>query len=104
MDGRDVHVEQHADMGEVGGNRSFSSAATMTKTTKALPVKYTSDFALLDIKQGRSSLKKVTDAQQEDVRIPVTIKGFITHRHGGDDGTSIEFGVEVISLKIKGGK
>lgn len=76
----------------------------MTKTTKAAPVKYTSDFALLDIKSGCKSLAKVTDGQPKDVRIPVTIKGFITHRHGGFDGTSIEFGVEVTDLKIKGAK
>ena len=71
-------------------------------TTSAPKARYVSDFALLDIKSGCKTLAKVTDAQQEDVRIPVTIKGFITHRHGGFDGTSIEFGVEVTDLKIKG--
>lgn len=74
-----------------------------SKTTKSAPrMRYVSDFALLDIKSGCKSLAKVIDAQKADVRIPVTIKGFITHRHGGFDGTSIEFGVEVTDLKIKG--
>lgn len=73
------------------------------ETTKLAPkARYISDFALLDIKSGCKTLARIIDAQKEDVRIPVTIKGFITHRHGGFDGTSIEFGVEVTDMKIKG--
>jgi len=37
---------------------------------------------------------------QKDARIPVTIEGFISHRHGNDDGVSIEFGVDVTSVKL----
>lgn len=77
--------------------------------TKAPSVRYTSDFVLLDIKSGRATLAKLFEGngypgKDKDVRIPVTIKGFITHRHGGDDGVSIEYGVKVTSLKISGGR
>ena len=75
-----------------------------TETTKAEPVEYTSDFVLLDIKKGRRNLARLTDKSNASVRIPVTIKGFIVSRWGGDDGTSIEFEVEVTNLKIKGAK
>lgn len=78
-------------------------------TTKAPNVKYKSDFVLLDIKSGRASLAKLFGGNGypeagKEVRIPVTINGFITHRHGNDDGVSIEYGVEVETLKIAGGK
>lgn len=82
----------------------------MTKTiTKAPAVKYTSDFVVLDVKSGRRSLAKLFGMNgypdiRGSVRIPVTIKGFITHRHSGDDSVSIEYGVEVANLKIAGGK
>jgi len=63
---------------------------------------------LLDIKAGRASLAKLTSqngyGKDVDIRIPVTVKGFITHRHRSDDGVSIEYGVEVTSLKIAGCK
>lgn len=71
---------------------------------KAPKVKYKSDFALLDVKSGRATLAKLFAVngypEKVEVRIPVTIKGFITHRHSGDDGVSIEYGVEVSDLKI----
>lgn len=81
----------------------------LKKITKAPKAKYTSDFVLLDIKLGRVTLSKLFDTDGypyngENVRIPVTIKGFITHQHGGDDGTSIEFGIEPTEIKISGGQ
>ncbi len=54
-------------------------------------MKITSNFALLDVKRGRVGLLKKTATHL----IPVTIKGFIDDRFGGDDGTSIEFCVDV---------
>jgi hypothetical protein len=36
-----------------------------------------------------------------DKRIPVVIRGYISHRHGADDGTSIEFGVDVSSVEVE---
>ena len=67
-------------------------------------MKISSDFALLDVKAGRHKLAKQFDgfrtAERED-RIPVTITGFISNRWGNDDGTSIEFGVDVTDVAIK---
>lgn len=71
----------------------------MAKTAKKTPpAKKTidSDFALLDVKRGRHALlKRVEDG---DTRIPVTIEGFIYRNWGGDDGTSIEFEVDVTKV------
>lgn len=39
----------------------------------------------------------------KDERIPVVIHGFISHRWGQDDGTSIEFGVDVTKVTIEEG-
>ena len=53
-----------------------------------------SDFALLDVKQGRVALARRINAGE---RVPVTIRGYIDTVHGSDDGTSIEFSIEVTS-------
>lgn len=63
-----------------------------------------SNFAILDVKSGRKSLKKLfykTDSfgQVLPVRIPVTIKGYIDGVWGDDDGISQEFSVSVQSVK-----
>lgn len=65
-------------------------------------MKLQSDFALLDVKRGRKQLAKLmpNGSQRTDNVIPVIIKGYISHRHGNDDGTSIEFGVDVTSVEI----
>lgn len=82
----------------------------MKKIIKAPKVRYTSDFVLLDIKSGRVALSKVFSEPNGyppngvEVLIPVTIKGFITHRHGGDDGISIEYGVLPTEIKIAGAR
>lgn len=55
-----------------------------------------SGFAFLDVKSGRKTLEKITNSH----RVPVTIKGFINCPSNGDDGTSIEFEVEVDSVKL----
>ena len=55
--------------------------------------KIDSDFALLDVKRGRVKLAKRINAGE--TRIPVTIRGYITTVHSNDDGTSIEFQVDV---------
>lgn len=68
-------------------------------------MKLESDFALLDVKRGRKALAKRmppgSNSLPKDKRIPVTIRGYISHRHGADDGTSIEFGVDVTSVRIE---
>jgi hypothetical protein len=64
--------------------------------------KIVSHFAILDVKQGRKALSKLMPLGSVpiDRRIPVTITGFISHRHGPDDGISIEFGVDVEKVEI----
>jgi hypothetical protein len=67
-------------------------------------MKIKSTFALLDVTHGRKALdKKMPPGSQslpENERIPVTIHGFISHRHGSDDGVSIEFGVDVTRVEF----
>lgn len=68
-------------------------------------MKLTSKFALLDVTRGRKALsKKMPPASRplpDDQRIPVVIRGFISHQHGCDDGVSIEFGVDVTSVEVE---
>lgn len=70
-------------------------------------MKITSDFAILDVKLGRHNLATHFEARPslgpcpEDLRIPVTIVGYISGQHGRDDGTSIEFSVEVEHISLK---
>lgn len=54
-----------------------------------------STFAILDVMRGRVKLAKRINVG--DGRIPVTIRGYIVGQHGNDDGTSIEFEIEVTS-------
>ena len=67
-----------------------------------------SDFAILDVKTGRKKLSKFIkknatsdhpDTLLHEKRIPVTITGYIAAQWGGDDGTSIEFALDVESVK-----
>ena len=67
--------------------------------------KITSEFAILDVKQGRKALAKrfpQTPYLRSDLdrRIPVVIHGFIASQWGSDDGMSIEFGVDVTKVEI----
>lgn len=55
--------------------------------------KIDSGFCFLDVKRGRVKLAK--RAAKDDCRIPVIIRGHIIGISNGDDGTSIEFTVEV---------
>lgn len=58
-----------------------------------MPRSINSDFAILDVKRGRVELARRVN--KGDNRIPVTIRGYIVSQHGNDDGTSIEFEIEV---------
>jgi hypothetical protein len=60
-------------------------------------VKITSDFAILDVKKGRKALLKSVGNHKH--KVPVIIWGFIVGGWSGDDNTSIEFEVDVVSLK-----
>lgn len=67
-------------------------------------MKINSEFAILDVKHGRKALEKRmppgSNRLPADQLIPVTITGYISHQHGGDDGTSIEFGIDVTSVVV----
>jgi hypothetical protein len=52
-----------------------------------------SGFAILDVKRGRVELARRVNKGEK--RIPVTIRGYITDVNSNDDGTSIEFAIEV---------
>lgn len=57
---------------------------------------FKSGFALLDVTTGRAKLaKRIAKGE----RIPVVIRGVINAQWGSDDGTSIEFEIEVKSIK-----
>lgn len=59
--------------------------------------KIESNFAILDVMQGRKNLEKLIKRGQE---IPVTITGII-YDVRNDDGISTEFGVEVENVEVK---
>jgi hypothetical protein len=63
-----------------------------------LPTKITSNFALLDVKVGRKGLEKFLAPQTH--RVPVVIRGYIESAWSDDDGTSIEFQIDVTALKL----
>lgn len=67
-------------------------------------MKLQSTFALLDVKRGRRQLDKMIErgGKGHDLpeRIPVVIRGWITHRHGYDDGESQEFGIDVAEVIV----
>jgi hypothetical protein len=69
-----------------------------------LRVKLQSDFALLDVRRGRRQLDKMIErgGKGHDLpkRVPVVIRGWITHRHGRDDGVSQEFGIDVAEVVV----
>lgn len=70
---------------------------------KMKPIK--SDFAILDVLKGfRHKLAEHFDKAPrlgrvpDELRIPVVIVGHIDRQHGSDDGTSIQFTVEVADV------
>lgn len=56
------------------------------------------DFALVDIKRGRKGLLKIVGDHGH--RVPVTLKGYIVGDWSRDDGTSIEFEIDVREHKL----
>ena len=69
-----------------------------------LPTEITSDFAILDVKKGRAALAKYINSNVRSgvrqLRVPVTITGFITDIWGNDDGESREFTLDVTNVKM----
>lgn len=70
-------------------------------------MKLSSDYAILDVKDGRHELaahfatRPALGTCPENLRIPVTIEGYIDAQTGADDGTSIEFGVQITGFRYK---
>ena len=60
--------------------------------------KCSGDWAYLDVKKGRHALEKLVDGRGYSV--PVTVTGMISGLSSGDDGTSIEFQVDVSKFKL----
>lgn len=56
-------------------------------------------FAIIDIKGGRKALAKLVKDHKQ--RVPITLAGYITSQWGGDDGTSIEFEMDVRRQRVK---
>lgn len=62
-------------------------------------------FAILDVTAGRKALAKHfakvprLGKCPDNLRIPVTITGYLTGQWGNDDGTSIEFSVDVSDVE-----
>lgn len=63
--------------------------------------KLTSSYAILDIERGRKSLVKHL-AKHGPVR--VMIEAIITDPYGRDDGVSIEFNMDVLSVRVVPGE
>jgi len=67
-----------------------------------------SDFAVLDVKDGRRKLEShfrnapSSGPVPDRFKIPVVIRGFIDGQWGNDDGESIEFSVEVSCVEVGG--
>lgn len=59
-------------------------------------MRYKSDFAILDVKRGRATLRNLV--KNHTKKIPVTIEGFITSDWSRDDNVSVEFQVDVTKL------
>lgn len=72
------------------------SKSKIMRKVYGMPKPINSTFALLDVEKGRADLSRRI-AKGE--KIPVVIRGVIAIQWGGDDGTSIEFQVDVKSVK-----
>lgn len=57
---------------------------------------FKSDFAILDVKQGRTRLARRLAL---DGCVRVCVEMSIDYPHGRDDGTSVEFSCTVLSVK-----
>jgi hypothetical protein len=68
------------------------------------PAPFTSDFMLLDVKNGRAKLaKRLLAGEKVEVWIKATLQNHPS-AIGRDDGVSIEFNADVHSVKVGGGK
>ncbi len=61
------------------------------------PPKFQSDYGMLDVLKGRKSLAKHL---KKHGPVRVLIEATLTEPFGSDDGTSIEFNMDVTSVKL----
>lgn len=67
-------------------------------------MKIGSTFAIIDVKNGRRKLaehfldRPALGECPKELRIPVTITGYLDGQHSHDDGVSIEFSMTVESI------
>jgi len=59
-------------------------------------MKITSDYAWIDVKRGRRVLQEAVNKTE----VPITLRGRILNSISGDDGVSIEFQIDVDSVKL----
>lgn len=57
---------------------------------------FKSDFAIIDIKKGRQALAKKIAA---GAKVRVRVDMLIDQQYGNDDGTSIAFYCDILSIK-----
>lgn len=55
-------------------------------------------FAIVDVKAGRKALAKLVEGHNH--KIPITLSGFLVGQWGRDDGTSIEFEMDVTKQRV----
>lgn len=65
------------------------------------PPKIKSTYAIVDVMKGRRALKRHLEAHGA---LRVTIVAELTEPYGGDDGVSIEFNANVISITPEGSR
>ncbi|ODP39240.1 hypothetical protein [Sphingomonas turrisvirgatae] len=65
----------------------------------AKPPRIRSSYGILDVEQGRKALARYLQA---NAGLPVVIHAVLTDPYGGDDGTSIEFNMQVVKIEPQG--
>ena len=69
---------------------------TQAQTIAAGPPEFTSDYMILDVMKGRA---KLASFLKKSGPVRVLIEAEITEPYGSNDGTSIEFNCNVLSVR-----
>jgi hypothetical protein len=68
--------------------------------------KITTNFVIVDVTRGRMELARHFEARPamgvcpKDLRIPIVLRGYLSGQNSRDDGTSIEFTMDVESFEM----
>lgn len=71
--------------------------------------KIITEFAIVDVTTGRAALARHFEKRPamglcpEHLRIPIVLRGYLSGQNSRDDGTSIEFTMDVESFEVGGG-